>query len=70
MLHEFADDFYGSELCICITGYIRDEMKFDSLGMQWFVKEVGTRPVEPSRMHIYITDNGMYDFTHCKGCVL
>ena len=32
LLHEFPDDFYGSELYVCICGYVRQEMKFDSLG--------------------------------------
>ena len=32
LLHEFPDDFYGSELYVCVSGYLRQEMKFDSLG--------------------------------------
>lgn len=32
MLHEFPDDFYGAELYVCVTGYLREEMKFNSLG--------------------------------------
>ena len=32
MLHEFPEDFYGAELYVCVTGYLRGEMKFNSLG--------------------------------------
>lgn len=32
ILNEFGTDFYGSELRICITGYIRPEMDFRTLG--------------------------------------
>ncbi|GFG31173.1 hypothetical protein Cfor_00577 [Coptotermes formosanus] len=31
ILNEFGTDFYGSELRICITGYIRPEMDFRTL---------------------------------------
>ena len=31
ILYEFPDDFYGSELAICIAGYVRKEAKFGSL---------------------------------------
>ena len=33
-MHKFPEDFYGSELSVCVGGYIRPEMKFHSLGMQ------------------------------------
>jgi len=33
ILHEFADDFYGADLSVCVAGYIRPEKKFNSLGM-------------------------------------
>jgi len=32
ILHEFADDFYGSILSACVVGYIRNEMNFSSTG--------------------------------------
>lgn len=32
ILYEFPDDFYGSELAICVAGYVRKEAKFGSLG--------------------------------------
>ena len=32
ILHDFPEDFYGADLQVCITGFIRDEMKFKSLG--------------------------------------
>ena len=32
LIHEFDDDFYGSELSVVIVGYIRDEQSFASLG--------------------------------------
>ncbi len=31
-MHEFEEDFYGSELSVCVCGYIRPEMKYQSLG--------------------------------------
>ncbi|XP_077294678.1 riboflavin kinase [Arctopsyche grandis] len=31
ILHEFEDDFYGSQLKICILGYLRPEKNFSSL---------------------------------------
>jgi len=31
ILHEFSDDFYGSDLKICLAGYLREEKNFDSL---------------------------------------
>ncbi|XP_003384469.1 PREDICTED: riboflavin kinase-like [Amphimedon queenslandica] len=31
ILHDFPEDFYGADLQVCITGFIRDEMKFKSL---------------------------------------
>lgn len=30
-MHKFDDDFYGQLLKVCICGYIRPEMNFDSL---------------------------------------
>ncbi|XP_065885116.1 putative riboflavin kinase [Dysidea avara] len=30
ILHEFPDDFYGSQLSVCMVGFIRDEMNFTS----------------------------------------
>ena len=34
LIHEFEDDFYGSELKLVILGYIRPEKNYDSLGMR------------------------------------
>ena len=34
-MHAFPDDFYGSDLRICLAGYIRDEMNFSSIGKQF-----------------------------------
>ncbi|XP_028399420.1 riboflavin kinase-like [Dendronephthya gigantea] len=31
IIHTFAQDFYGSELRVCITGYIRQESTFPSM---------------------------------------
>jgi len=31
IIHQFQDDFYGSSLSLCITGYLRDEMDFSSI---------------------------------------
>lgn len=31
ILHQFASDFYGSELRVAVCGFIRDEQKFNSL---------------------------------------
>jgi riboflavin kinase len=31
LIHEFENDFYGSELSVVIVGYIRDEQSFASL---------------------------------------
>ena len=31
MLHEFAADFYGEELRLVVTGYLRPERNFSSL---------------------------------------
>lgn len=31
IIHNFPDDFYGSLLKVCITGYIRPEQSYDSL---------------------------------------
>jgi len=31
-MHKFPKDFYGSELSVCVCGYIRPELKFNSLG--------------------------------------
>lgn len=28
ILHEFPEDFYGSQLSVCMVGYIRNEMNF------------------------------------------
>ena len=33
IMHEFPADFYGSQLAVCVAGYIREEKKFSSLGM-------------------------------------
>lgn len=30
ILHEFTEDFYGSQLSVCMVGYIRNEMDFNS----------------------------------------
>ncbi|XP_065884450.1 putative riboflavin kinase [Dysidea avara] len=30
ILHEFPDDFYGSQLSVCMVGFIRNEMNFTS----------------------------------------
>ena len=32
-MHVFPEDFYGSLLKVCITGYIRPEQSYDSLGI-------------------------------------
>jgi FAD synthase len=32
LLHDFPEDFYGSELRLVITGYLRPEKNFGSLG--------------------------------------
>ncbi|XP_065885156.1 riboflavin kinase-like [Dysidea avara] len=32
ILHEFPDDFYGSQLSVCMVGFIRNEMNFTSKG--------------------------------------
>lgn len=32
ILHQFPEDFYGSELSVCIAGYVRPEKSFGSLG--------------------------------------
>jgi FAD synthase len=31
-MHEFPEDFYGSQLSVCVAGYIREEKKFGSFG--------------------------------------
>jgi len=31
IMHNFEDDFYGSNLKICLAGYIRDEMNFTNI---------------------------------------
>ena len=31
-MHKFDDDFYGSMLKVCVTGYLREEKSFESLG--------------------------------------
>mmetsp|Transcript_10956 Transcript_10956/g.17222 ORF Transcript_10956/g.17222 Transcript_10956/m.17222 type:complete len:206 (+) Transcript_10956:1-618(+) len=31
LLHEFPEDFYGAQIRLVITGYLRDELNFDSL---------------------------------------
>jgi riboflavin kinase len=31
LIHTFSDDFYGTELRICLAGYLRDEKNFTSL---------------------------------------
>jgi len=31
IMHQYPEDFYGSQLKVSITGYIRPEMNFDSL---------------------------------------
>ena len=31
-MHKYPEDFYNSQLSVCVVGYIRNEMKFDSLG--------------------------------------
>jgi riboflavin kinase len=33
LIHEFENDFYGSELSVVIVGYIRDEQSFASLAI-------------------------------------
>ena len=33
ILHEFREDFYGSQLSVCMVGYIRNEMNFSSTGI-------------------------------------
>ena len=33
LLHDFAEDFYGSHLKICICGFIREMRNFGSVGM-------------------------------------
>ena len=32
IMHKFDDDFYGSMLKVCVTGYLREEKSFESLG--------------------------------------
>ena len=32
ILHEFPSDFYGSDLAVVITGYVRPQESFGSLG--------------------------------------
>ncbi len=36
-MHEFSEDFYGSELSVCVAGYIRPERKFSSLGISLII---------------------------------
>ena len=36
-MHKFSEDFYGSQLSVCIAGYIRPEQKFQSLGMHVYI---------------------------------
>lgn len=36
LLHEFSDDFYGSEIRLVITGYLRPEANFDNLGTHFW----------------------------------
>ena len=31
-MHTFDEDFYGAQLSVCVAGYIRPELKFNSLG--------------------------------------
>eukprot|EP00638_Chattonella_subsalsa_P001311 CAMPEP_0117759352 /NCGR_PEP_ID=MMETSP0947-20121206/15963_1 /TAXON_ID=44440 /ORGANISM="Chattonella subsalsa, Strain CCMP2191" /LENGTH=114 /DNA_ID=CAMNT_0005579795 /DNA_START=457 /DNA_END=798 /DNA_ORIENTATION=- len=31
LIHQFSEDFYGEQLDVLITGYIRPEQKFDSI---------------------------------------
>jgi len=31
ILHQFPEDFYGSNMKVCLVGYIRDERNFNSL---------------------------------------
>eukprot|EP01080_Neovahlkampfia_damariscottae_P008365 gene8365-190_t len=38
LIHEFDSDFYDEELRLCITGYIRGEKKFNSLGFLFVTK--------------------------------
>lgn len=38
LLHEFSDDFYGSEIRLVITGYLRPEANFDDLGAQLWLQ--------------------------------
>ena len=33
-MHEFAEDFYGATLEVCVAGYIRPEKQFVSIGEQ------------------------------------
>ena len=33
LLAHFEEDFYGKQLKLVVTGYLRPEMNFDSLGM-------------------------------------
>ncbi|WFD28226.1 riboflavin kinase [Malassezia nana] len=40
ILHEFAQDFYGREMRVCVLGYIRPERKYESLDTD---KQVGLR---------------------------
>lgn len=32
-MHQFSEDFYGSQLSVCVAGYIRPEKKFKTLGI-------------------------------------
>lgn len=31
IIHNFAGDFYGKQLKLCVCGYLRPELNFDSL---------------------------------------
>ena len=31
-MHKYPEDFYGAQLSVCVAGYIREEMKLDSMG--------------------------------------
>ena len=33
-MHEFAEDFYGATLEVCVAGYIRPEKQFVLIGEQ------------------------------------
>lgn len=48
LLHQFANDFYGADIRIILTGYLRPELNFNGLG----ASSLPSPPCSTSHMHI------------------